>query len=185
MRMRKTACLSLSLLAGVLAGVWMTGGVPAAAAGPLSGYTLGRSTGYPIPRFVSLKSKKARMRVGPSTNYSILWIYQRAGTPLEIIGEWGNWRRVRDGAGTSGWMHAALLSGRRTAVVAPWLKTNVPLVRGPARASGENARMQPGVLLDIRGCDGSWCRVATRRQAIGGYVAQDKLWGVYPGETIE
>src|SRR5690606_28755156 len=113
-------CLSLSLLAGALAGFWMAGGVPAAAAGLASGYTLGRSTGYPIPRFVSLKSAKARMRVGPSTTYRILWVYQRAGTPLEIIDEWGNWRRVRDDAGTSGWMHAALLSGRRTAVVAPW-----------------------------------------------------------------
>lgn len=125
------------------------------------------------------------MRVGPSTSYSILWVYKQAGTPLEIIDEWGNWRRVRDDASTSGWMHASLLSGRRTAVVAPWLQTNVSLVEGPASNAEEIAQMQPGVLLNVQNCDGLWCRVSTRRQGVAGYVAQGKLWGVYPGEKIE
>jgi SH3-like domain-containing protein len=69
----------------------------------------GRVTGLKLPRFVSLKSETARMRVGPSTDYTVRFVYMVAGLPLELIDEWGNWRLVRDHDGSSGWMHAALL----------------------------------------------------------------------------
>ncbi len=53
----------------------------------------------PIPRFVSLKSDKVNVRKGPSTDQSIVWVFSRAGLPVEIIAESDNWRRVRDSEG--------------------------------------------------------------------------------------
>ena len=82
----------------------------------------GSNSGLPVPRFVSLKSGTVNMRVGPGREYRVEWQFTRAGTPVEIIAEFDNWRRVRDADGTEGWVYGALLTGRRTAVVAPWLR---------------------------------------------------------------
>lgn len=150
-----------------------------------SGRNTGRVTGLKLPRFVSLKSDNARMRVGPSTDYAVRFVYMAARLPMELIEEWGNWRLVRDHDGSSGWMHAALLSGQRTAMIAPWLKEGASLQRGPAQNARVSALMQPGVIVTIIDCSGSWCHVAIQRPRLSGYVAQTKLWGVYPREVIE
>jgi SH3-like domain-containing protein len=41
---------------------------------------------------------------------------------MEIIQEFDNWRRVRDSDGSEGWINQSLLSGKRTAIAAPWQK---------------------------------------------------------------
>ncbi|HET9272691.1 MAG TPA: SH3 domain-containing protein, partial [Methyloceanibacter sp.] len=83
----------------------------------------------PVPRFVSLKSDKVNVRRGPSTDQAIVWVFSRAGLPVEVIAESDNWRRVRDSEGADGWVFHSLLSGRRTVLVAPWSKSeeSVPL----------------------------------------------------------
>ena len=47
----------------------------------------GSVTGLDIPRFVSLKSDDANIRVGPSVNYPIKLKYVFQNLPLEIIDE--------------------------------------------------------------------------------------------------
>ncbi len=159
---------------------------PASAAGSLgAGFRTGRVTGYPVPRFVSLKSANAHMRVGPSTDYATNWVYSARGLPLEIIEEFGNWRQVRDADGTSGWMFAPLLSGRRTAVVGPWMNKSVALHAAPRSSSSVIAELAPSVRLDLKQCDGSWCDVSLQSRRLSGYVAQADLWGVYPHEKVE
>ena len=80
------------------------------------------ASGLPLPRFVSLKSRRVNIRVGPSTDYAVSWMYMKEGLPVEIIQEYDNWRRIRDAEGTEGWVNQALLSGERTAVAAPWMR---------------------------------------------------------------
>jgi SH3-like domain-containing protein len=146
--------------------------------------TEGRETGLPIPRFVSIKNEPARMRIGPSRKFAIKWIYRRPGVPLEIIAEYENWRQVRDFDGDTGWMHSALLSGRRTGIVAPWLEESASLREAPSSSATATALLQPRLALRIYSCDGSWCYVATSRQDVRGHLAQRKIWGVYQGELI-
>lgn len=158
----------------------------ASAAGSLgAGFRSGRVTGYPVPRFVSIKSANAHMRVGPSTDYATNWVYSARGLPLEIIEEYGNWRQVRDQDGTSGWMFAPLLSGRRTAVIGPWMAKSVKLHSAPRSSASVIAELAPSVRLNIRNCDGSWCDVSLQSRGLSGYVAQTNLWGVYPHERLE
>lgn len=147
--------------------------------------SVGRVTGLAIPRFVSLKSSAARLRVGPSTDYPITWLYVTAGLPLEIVAESDNWRMVRDADGAVGWMSAALLAGQRTAIVGHWLAANTPLRSAPSATAPERASLQSGVLVRLRHCDGSWCEVTIRQHGIGGYVRQVDLWGVYRNEVVE
>ena len=150
-----------------------------------TGFRAGRVTGYPVPRFVSLKSANAHMRVGPSTDYPTAWVYSARGLPLEITDEYGNWRRVRDQEGASGWMFAPLLSGRRTAVVGPWLDEPVALRADASRNARVIARLDPSVRLNVDHCDGRWCRVALQDRRVSGSIEQPSLWGIYPGEVVQ
>ncbi len=71
----------------------------------------------PLPRFASLQSSEVNMRAGPGETYPIMWTYQRAGLPVEIIEEFDIWRRIRDHDGVVGWVKSTLLVGKRHVIV--------------------------------------------------------------------
>ena len=153
-----------------------------------SGKAEGAASGkvaLPVPRFVSLKSDKVNVRRGPSTDQAIVWVFSRAGLPVEIIAESENWRRVRDSEGADGWVFHSMLSARRTALVAPWTKGegSVPLYDSKSTGSRAVAALQAGVLGSVLSCDGEWCNMSV--EDYSGYVQQDKLWGVYRGEEVK
>ena len=144
-------------------------------------------SGLPLPRFVSLKSERVNMRVGPGIDYAISWRYLRSGVPMEIIQEYDNWRRVRDAEGAEGWINQALLTGERTAVAAPWMRNREEEVFVMMHSEREKrgrliAKLEPGVVLRVNGCDGAWCEAAA--DGTQGWVAQAELWGAYPGEAF-
>ncbi|OLP59066.1 hypothetical protein BJF93_03850 [Xaviernesmea oryzae] len=146
------------------------------------------ASGLPLPRFVSLKSRSVNLRVGPSLDYAVSWRYLKPGIPVEIIQEYENWRRIRDAEGTEGWVNQALLSGERTALTAPWMRGKgsgvfVNMRREAASGAGIVARLEPGVIVHVRECNGDWCRAET--QGVGGWIAQSELWGAYPGEAFK
>ena len=145
----------------------------------------GSNTGLSVPRFVSLKSDKVNVRRGPSTDQSIVWVFSRAGLPVEIIAESENWRRVRDSEGADGWVFHSLLSGRRTVLISPWSKGQESVKLHDSRSTGSRAvaELQSGVLGNVVSCDGEWCELTVGDYS--GYVEQDKLWGVYRGEEVE
>jgi SH3-like domain-containing protein len=148
---------------------------------------LGRVTGFPLPRYVSIKSARARMRVGPSADYPIKWVYEARGLPIEIIEEYGNWRQVRDSDGATGWMSAVLLSGDRTGLVAPWRSAKdkmISLRNDPSPKAEVVAELQPRVRLNIRNCDSHWCEVSIQGDGTSGYIRQELVWGVYRDEII-
>jgi SH3-like domain-containing protein len=147
------------------------------------GEALGPSTGLRVPRYVSLKYDRVNLREGPSKDHRTAWIFQRAGLPVEITAEFDTWRRIRDSEGAEGWVQQSLLSGRRTALVAPWKKTEVLPIRTKASASADvAAKVQAGVLGNVRVCDAGWCRIFG--DGFDGYIEEANLWGVYPDEKL-
>jgi SH3-like domain-containing protein len=153
---------------------------------------VGPVTGLPLPRFASLKSDRVNLREGPSKDHRTTWVFQRAGLPVEIMAEFETWRRIRDAEGTEGWVLHSLLSGRRTALVSPWLRGDkvqpVAIFDRADDRGGIVARLSPGVLGSVRSCDGSWCRIGGQGGAgteFDGYIRQDRLWGAYPNERID
>ena len=151
--------------------------------GSAAGSEPGNRSGLPIPRFVSVKSKPANVRVGPGVDYPLRWTFVRRHLPVEILAEFGNWRRIRDADGEEGWILAALLSGRRTALVAPWSAAKpVQLLKRSRQNATVSAIVEPRVLVTVDTCAGTWCYV--RAQTFSGYIRQSRLWGVYPGEVF-
>jgi SH3-like domain-containing protein len=146
---------------------------------------IGTASGLPVPRFVSLKSDKVNMHIGPAKTYEVKWLYQRAGLPVEIIAEFETWRRIRDAEGTEGWVYHSLLSGRRTGMVTTKAVDDlVPLYDRPDDKGAVTARLERGVIANVKRCSGEgWCFVAGR--GFEGYVQQTRLWGVYPNEKVD
>lgn len=144
----------------------------------------GAVTGFPVPRFVSLKSDEVNVRAGPGYDHAVAWVFRRAGLAVEVIGEFDVWRQIRDSEGASGWVSASLLSGRRTGVVAPWAQPGslFELKDDDDDDAGKRASVERGAVLDIVGCDGEWCEVYAG--TLRGYMMQKDLWGVYPREVI-
>ncbi len=139
----------------------------------------GPASGLPLPRFVSLKRDKVRVRRGPSREYSVAWIYHMRGLPVEVVAEFGNWRRIRDADGSEGWVLRTLLSGWRTAMVAPWNRSGLLALRD-APNGRIIAKVKSGVIGKLKACDGHWCHLVIND--IEGWIEQDALWGVYPNE---
>ena len=143
--------------------------------------SVGRVTGLPLPRFVSLRSRAVNLRVGPGKKYKIAWLYRRAGLPVEVVQEYDRWRRIRDADGTEGWVMHSLLTRRRTGLVEGL--EPVAARSGPRAEERTVARLEPGVLVSLRACDARWCRVDVKGHS--GFVPKTALWGVYRAETIE
>lgn len=149
-------------------------------------YVARGKSGLPLPRFVSLKSAKVNSRIGPGVTYGVDWLYLKAGLPMEIIQEFDNWRRVRDSDGAEGWINQSLLSGKRTAIAAPWQKgkkSQINLLEQPASKAATVAIVEPGVIGQIESCNGDWCEMTFDGHT--GWIAQSLIWGAYPGEQIE
>jgi len=168
-------CLVMVLAGGFLAASVATG-YPAKDTAPAS-------SGLPVPRYVSLKSDHVNVRAGPTKDNDVAWVYTRAGLPVEITAEFENWRRVRDSEGAEGWVYHSLLSGRRTAVVTMKNKDELALLHERADAlSPVTARLQAGVIAQIKKCDSHWCRIAGN--GFDGFIEQQRLWGVYADEQV-
>ena len=156
----------------------------AGGAAPAMAQTIGKASGLPVPRYVSLKSDHVNLREGPTKAHRTAWVFQRAGLPVEITAEAETWYRIRDSEGVEGWVLHSLLSGRRTALVAPWKKGEMLKLLARADETAETvALLQPSVIAQVRSCDGAWCRV--RGEGYDGFIQQGNLWGVYPQEKVE
>jgi SH3-like domain-containing protein len=133
----------------------------------------------PIPRFVSLRSNQVNVRIGPGMQYPVTWVFVREGLPVEVIGTFDVWRKVRDIDGVEGWVHQNLLSGERHAIVLGEVRTLTRTPNGTVPA----VLAEPGVIGRVLECAGANCRLE-----VGGYkgwLPREQIWGVYPAEKID
>lgn len=138
----------------------------------------GSDTGFPIPRFVTLRFEEVNARTGPGTRYPIRWVYKRPLLPVEVIEEFGHWRKIRDAQGDEGWVHKSQLSGTRTALV---LESGA-LQRYPEEGSPPMIKVESGVSGKLLECNATWCRIQI--ESYKAWVKKRRLWGVYPEELL-
>ena len=147
-----------------------------------SAYTeiLGSETGLKIPRFVSLKASNSNLRIGPGENYPIKLQYTVANTPIEIIEEHKDWRKINDYEGNKGWLHKSLIKGKRFAIV------NTPYQEGlqvSNKPKGRNiGKIGKRNILEINTCLINWCKIKYKKNR--GWVNKINLWGIYEKEII-
>lgn len=137
------------------------------------------TSGLPVPRFVSLKFEEVNVRTGPGTRYPIRWIYKRKNMPVEIIEEFGDWRKLRDVVGDEGWSHKNQLSGARHVL----MREDIVLRRYADDDAPPMLKARKHVTARLLECDKQWCEVQV--QSYKAWVLKKKLWGIYPQETYK
>ncbi len=185
--MSRILSLRLALCAGLAGFALNSASVLAPSIGEAFAQAVGpNKSGLPIPRFVTLKSGRVNLRIGPGRDYPVDWMYLKSGLPVEVIQEFDNWRRIRDSEGTEGWINQSLLSGKRSGIAAPWFKGKeamIPMRAQPAEDARLVASIEPGAMGQIEACNGTWCQM--RFDSYKGWVPQNLIWGAYPDETID
>ena len=175
------AVTTQSLRAAFAGALLLVASLPAGAAGDLA---TGSVSGLPVPRFVSLKSDRVNVRSGPNKDQDVRWVYTKQGMPVEVTAEFENWRRIRDWEGSEGWVYHSLLSGKRSAMVVPKDKDElVPLYENADDKSSLVAKLQAGVVGQIKSCDGKWCEFTGKN--FSGWIQQERVWGAYPNEKVD
>lgn len=147
-------------------------------AGPGLARERGPVTNLPMPRFVSMKADEGNVRRGPSLTHRVDWVFKHAHQPLQVVAEYGHWRRVQDHEGQGGWMHYSLLSGAR------WVRVQdekVPLRLKPNDAAAARAYALRGALARLGDCTLDWCEITA--QGYDGWVLKTQIWGVDPDEV--
>ena len=177
---RMLAPISLVLLACLLAGAPRTA-LSQETPIPLKKIT---EAGDESSAFAVVKASRANVRLGPSFDHAVKWVYRRSGVPVAVIERFEHWRRIRDVDGDEGWVHFALLDGTaRGAIVrrgdggagAP-----LPLLADADVDAVAVALLEPGVVLEVLSCVEAWCRVAAGERR--GWVLRKGLWGIGSGD---
>ena len=126
-----------------------------------------------VPYWASIRAKELNMRVGPSEDYKIDWVYRRKGLPVKVIRVMEGWRLIEDPDGTQGWVVARLLTDDRGAIVVG--EGESAIYAKPDRSSTVKWRIEPGVVGTLGDCDDNWCEFAVDNRR--GYVPEQRLWG--------
>lgn len=173
--LRKTvvAALTMAALASPVVAQQASQGGTSLATDPI----IGPESNLPLPRFVSLKTAETNVRRGPSLTHRIDWVFQRRNMPVQIVAEYGHWRRVVDRDGMGGWVHFRLLSGHRTVIID---QNMLPLRRRADPLSSENVVLEAGVIASVDECAIDWCKLDAG--GYSGWAPKSAFWGVLPDE---
>lgn len=140
-----------------------------------AGIRLNTPSGYPVPRFVSLKGETTNCRNGPSIEHKVKFEFKRAGAPVLVVAESvDHWRKIRDPDGDECWTHQSMLRAQTHVLT----RSAVDLKRLPKEGSIVSARLGVGVLarLDKRKAD--WLLVSAANAK--GWVRARDVWGGDP-----
>ena len=141
---------------------------------------IGKETGLEIPRYVSLKSNDANIRVGPSTNYPIVIKYIQNNYPLKILEEYDDWRKIEDFSKNKGWIHKSLISGNRAGIIVSNNKNKIEIfntIKG--KTIGDIGK---GNIVSINKCKIDWCSISYNKYK--GWVYKKNIWGVKDTEIF-
>ena len=127
-----------------------------------------------VPYWASIRASEVNMRVGPSADYKIRWVYQRAGLPVKVLRMMEGWRLIEDPDGERGWVVSRLLDPQQTAIVTPG--EPVAMRASPEPAAALRWRAEAGVSGRVEGCEDGWCRIDVDGR--DGWVQANRLWGV-------
>jgi SH3-like domain-containing protein len=151
-------------LAGI--GVLLATGVALAADRPTP-------SGYPVPRYVTLKFGKVNARAGPGDDHRLLWVYRVKGLPVQVVAETSEWRRICDPDGGMAWVHRRVTDGRRNVINrAPRAQ---PLRKSPKPSAPTVAYLQARSMASLVRCEKGWCRV--KAAGGSGWAPEGSLWG--------
>ena len=133
------------------------------------------------PKIVSTEIKKnilttkyneVNLRNGPGLNHLIIYKILIKGYPLKVLEEFGNWRRIIDVNGISGWVSNSQLSEKKYSIV---VSNEIYIYKFPDISSKKIAKVKKNLILKNEKCLKSWCLM--KKDKIEGWILKKHLWG--------
>lgn len=121
---------------------------------------------------VSVDGENVNMRSGPGSNYSVLWELGN-GFPLQVLGEKGDWLKVADFEGDSGWIYSKLVTKKSHLIVK---KKRINVRSGPGSRYRLVGKANYGVVFRTIKVSKGWAKVK-HENGLAGWVKRDLLWG--------
>ena len=142
---------------------------------------IGKDSGNPIPRFVSLKSNETNLRIGPSKNYPIILQYSYKNIPVMVIDEFDKWRKVIDFENNEGWIHLSLLSSNRFGLTIVKNNEFINIFKNPEKdIIGQIGSRN---IVELNKCLSYWCHIKIEKYK--GWAKKTDLWGVFKDENFD
>lgn len=110
-----------------------------------------------FPYYASVKRGEVNVRSGPGNQYPILWIYQRAGYPVQVLAKYDNYYKIRDAEDEEGWVFVGMISAKKTGLVGG--RNPAPLYRKDTNTSEIVAKLAPNVVVELNECSTTLCKV--------------------------
>ncbi len=130
-------------------------------------------SGYPVPRYVTLKFDKVNARSGPGNDHRLLWVYRVKGLPVQVVAETTEWRRVCDPDGKLAWVHRRTTDGRRSALnLSPHAQA---LLKRPRPGAEVAAYLKARGLASLDRCSKGWCKL--KAAGGSGWARAGSVWG--------
>lgn len=123
-------------------------------------------------QLVSVSRSRVNMRTGPGKNYAVLWELG-LGYPLRVLGSKGNWLKVADFEGDTGWIYKKLVSKKPHLIVK---KKQINIRKNPGTRNAIVGKAKYGVVLQTVKRGKGWVKVR-HQNGLTGWVKRDLLWG--------
>ena len=121
-------------------------------------------------KMTSVATAKANVRTGPSLGYDILWTVAQY-TPFEILESKGQWQKVKDFAGETGWIHSSVLSDEPCLIV----KTSAVNLREDPESKEVLWVLGKTFPLKFIEKKGNWLHV--KGNEVNGWLHNSTVWG--------
>lgn len=123
--------------------------------------------------FVSLRSNKVNLRVGPGNEYPIKYVYKIKAMPLKVLGEYEGWYKVVDKDNDEGWVSKNLTMKARYVIVKNGTQI---LYKKDDLESNPIFRLEENVVAKLDKCKKNWCKVEVNDKS--GWLESKNIWGI-------
>ena len=122
--------------------------------------------------FMMLKYSKVNVRLGPSRDYPVKFIYKKAFLPVKVIDKKENFRKIIDHKKNSGWIHISQLKKSNSFII---LSDKILFEKSTIN-SEPLINLQSGRLLLVKKCKKKWCQVSTDKYT--GWIEANDIFGI-------
>ena len=121
--------------------------------------------------FVSLKYNKVNVRIGPSLNSPIKYIYKKKYLPVKVIDKKEHFRRIIDHKKNSGWIHKTQLIKSNSLIV---MEDKIVFSKN-TKFSKPLFKLEKGRLVILKKCISNWCKIKINNYT--GWMQTNNSWG--------
>lgn len=121
---------------------------------------------------VSVAANNARMHASAGEKSPVLWTLG-VGYPLSVLEDQGDWLKVKDFAGDTGWVATRLIDRTPHVIVKDDL---VDIRSGPGKRFKLVGRANNGVVFQTLKTKNKWIKVK-HQNGLTGWISRSQLWG--------